>query len=141
MDYFSYVQFFTTFLINCSFFFLFFFSFFYIDAVIFYNLFFLQNQTMNIELYQTNPYSIIQFYKNKRQLTNELLERICSSFRTLTKNNLFFVLCFVIFFFVFIIIFLVRLIFSSHILLFLSHVVLVLHYVSFLDEYWGISQA
>ena len=35
------------------------FSFFYIDAVIFYNLFFLQNQTMKIELYQTNPYRIL----------------------------------------------------------------------------------
>ena len=84
------------------FFFSFFFIFyFYIDAAIFYNLFFLQNQTLKIGLYQTNPYSIIQFYKNKRQLTNELLERICSSFRTLTKNNIFFVLCFVIFFFCF----------------------------------------
>ena len=66
MNYFSYVQIFTKFLIHY-----YSFSFFYIDAVIFYNLFFQQNQTMKIKLYQTNPYSIIQFYKNKRQLTRK----------------------------------------------------------------------
>ena len=95
MNYFSYVQFLTTFLINYSF-------FFNIDAVIFYNLFFQQNQTMKVykkkkKLSYTKP--ILAVLSNFTKIKESSIESICSSFRTLT--NFFFFLCFVISFFFF----------------------------------------